>query len=448
MAFSFASKSFVFILTILSWFALNGQTSDGVSIVQNNVGPFAQANGNQKIYGAIENFSINIVSSLDIAWRVNNGDVHVDTYSNLNIGNWTKFIFEHKTHWQIGNDDSYFFKLWIERINGEIAENIDTLIIPVKVLNQTAKRSVLIESFSSIDCASCASVNPAIREISEKFKDNTFTIAYQIDCYSDNPMCLFAENDIFSRVDLYGIQSTPNILINNWYRGNSAESIDQYIAAELERPSPIDISGSFRVVSDRVEVECKLSPFYPIASEKLVAKLAFTQDIVSFDSPPGGNGEATFFHILRRFSSIPTNTLNPISQGENVTINIDEDFEGIDIDFEKLRVAFFIQDTSTYEIIQMNELSPIQTGAEIVESASIKVYPNPTTSSIFVSIDEPKTEKSTVRLLDQLGRVVYENDFGGHNNLFEIPTKGFSPGFYLVWIIGENIDSKKRVIIN
>lgn len=448
MRFSIAKKVSVLIIFILSWIALNGQSNDGVIIATHNVGPFAQANGKQTIYGAIENFSTSIVSDLDIAWRVNNGEIHISSFGNLNLGNWTKFIFEHKTPWQIGNADSYLFKFWVDKVNGETIENIDTLIIPVEALSQTSKRTVLIESFSSIDCASCAAVNPPLREISEKFKERSFTIAYQIDCYSNNPMCLLAENSIFTRVDLYEIVSTPNIVINNWYRGNSTEYLDLYISAELERPSPIGIAGTYNVLGEKIEIECSISPHFPISTEKLTAFIAFTEDIVSFDSPPGGNGESTFFHILRRISKIPATLIDPISLGESTSFTINEDFGSLGIDFNQLRVAVIIQDTSSLEIIQAFELTPIQTGVMENQSGKIKIFPNPAINSLYISIDDSVSEDITVKLVDPLGKVLYKNGFKSSSNPIEISTKNLNSGMYLLLIQGENFSSMNRVIIN
>lgn len=443
---SILRKSILVSLSILFWFALNGQTSNGISIVTHNVGPFAQANSKQFIYGAIENFSTEIVENIQVAWQVNNGDIYVDTYSNLNLGNWTKYIFEHKNQWSVGNEGEYTFRIWVDKVNGQSIENSDTLSIPVKALTQTAKRTVLLESFTSIDCASCASLNPSIREISQKFRENSFTIAYQIDCYSNNPMCILAENDIFERVELYNIVSTPFLLVNNWYRGNSSEYLDFYFNAELERPSPIDISGNFSISNNQIGIECTISPFTPLSTENLVLKVAYIEDIVSFDSPPGGNGESEFFHILRKFSSVQTNIINPLANGENIQLIFNEDFTGFNVDLTKFRVAVFLQDTSTLEVIQTAELTPLQTGIGLKDSPKINIYPNPTHNGIFVSLEEIPKTSVMVKLIDPVGKVTYETKID--NSLsFEIPTKGLSSGVYILWLIGPDFNSKERVVI-
>ncbi len=447
MISSILKKGALFSISFLFWFALNGQTSNGVIVVTHNLGPYAQANSKQTIYGSIENFSTEVVDQLQVFWQVDNSDIFVDTYSGLNLGNWTSFIFEHNNQWNVGNQGVYTLKLWIDNINGQALEEIDTLKTTVEALSQTAKRLVLLESFSSIDCASCAQINPSIREISQKYSERSFTIAYQIDCYTNNPMCHLAEDYIFDRVDLYNIVSTPNLVINPWYKGRSDEFLDMYFDAELERPSPIGITGNFSINNNQIEVECTFTPYTSISSENLVVKVAYTEDIVSFTSPPGGNGEAEFFHILRRFSTLPGYNIEPIANGNDILLNFYEDFNGLDVDLSKFRVAIFIQDTSTLEVIQTAELFNVQTGLNQPNSSNIKIFPNPTRNGFSITHDLFSSGAQSIKLIDSMGRVTYETSTNNYSNSIFIPTNDISPGVYIIWVSGPNFDSRERIVI-
>lgn len=442
--------SVLFYLSTLSSIALWGQTEDGVIITTTNVGPYAQANSQQTIFGTIENFSTELVDQVTVKWSVNYGEINIHTITNMDLGNWTRFLFEHQVPWSIGDAGEHTIKLWLDNINGTPLPQTDTLTIKVNALTQTATRMVLLESFSSSNCASCAEVNPQIRQLAQKFTGKMFPIGYQIDCYYSNPMCLMAEECISSRTELYGIHSSPNIVFNPWYKGNSASFNPKLIDAELERPSPIDITGNFSIEDDVIEASFEIAPYASLQTENYILAIAYIQDKVYFDEPPGGNGETEFFHVLRKFNLQHTEELAPLVDGNPVSLNTSENFSELDVNISDFRVGVFIQDTLTWEIIQAVELENLTTGIKVNKESQIRIFPNPAKRKATLSFRAPNQSEYTITIINQVGAIVYSNKIEPKGGEFEtsLPLSNLKKGVYIVKISSANFYTSKKLIIN
>ncbi|MFO8022959.1 MAG: T9SS type A sorting domain-containing protein [Perlabentimonas sp.] len=439
----------IYIIT-LSSIALMGQSEDGVVITTTNVGPYAQANSQQTIFGTIENFSTELVDQVTVKWSANNGEINSHTITNMDLGNWTRFLFEHQAPWSIGDAGEHTVKLWLDNINGSPLPETDTLTIKVNALTQTATRMVLLESFSSSNCASCADVNPQIRQLAQKFTGKMFPIGYQIDCYYSNPMCLMAEECISSRTELYGIHSSPNIVFNPWYKGNSANFNPKLIDAEMERPSPIGIIGDFSIEDDVIEASFEITPYASLQTENHILAIAYIQDKVNFDEPPGGNGETEFFHVLRKLNIQHTEELAPLIDGNPISINTSENFSELDLNLTDFRVGVFIQDTLTWEVIQAVELENLTTGIQVNGQSQVKIFPNPTKQKATLSFRAPNQSEYTITIINQVGAIVYSNKIEHKGDEFEtsLPLSNLNKGVYIVKISSANFNTSKKLIIN
>ena len=80
---------------------------------------------------------------------------------------------------------------------------------------------------------------------------------------------------------------------------------------------------------------------------------------------------------------------------------------------------------------------------------SIKVFPNPATEVLFVSISDAKTNTATVSLLDINGKLISQQK-ASNTNLFSgiaIPVSNLPKGLYLLNVSGgQNAITKKIVI--
>lgn len=431
----------------LCWFALLGQTGDGVFAVKTNFGPYAKANSKQSIYGVLFNHSNQFVSQLSVYWQVNEEEVKSQDFNNISLEAWQNFNFHLNTQWNVGVAGLYQVKVWVDNVNGNPYTQTDTLVFEVEALTQTASRVVLYESFSSTGCGTCALVNPTIRDLAQKNLGKAFFITYQTDCYSGNPMCQLASTYIANRINFYDVQYTPYTVFSNWYSGSSHFFWHSFLDAEYERPSPLSISGDFSINNNIVSVDFEVSPFTILPIENLMLSVAFVQDQVSFANPPGSNGEKDFYHILRRLASIPHYELEPLTTGEGFSFTVSESFEGLDVDLSLFRIGVFLQDTSTFEVIQVAELKPIQTSINTFEIQSINVSPNPAKGSTTVYLDRESTNGFSIKVIDQTGRIAYSSIIPSNSRTYELSTEGLNPGVYIIWVSGPNFEARKRVVL-
>lgn len=431
----------------LCWFALTGQTSDGVFAVKTNVGPYAQANSKQTVYGVLFNHSNQFVSQLTVFWQENNGEVKSQAFNNISLESWAYFNFYLNNPWNVGDAGTYSLKIWVDNVNNIPYTQTDTLFVEVEALSSTASRMVLYESFSSTGCGTCAQVNPTIRDLAQKNLGKAFFIGYQTDCYSGNPMCQLASTYIADRINFYNVQYTPYTVFGNLYSGSSHFFWHSFLDAEYERPSPISINGDFSISNNTVSIDFSVSPFTSIPIENLVLSVAFVQDQVSFSTPPGSNGEKDFYHILRRMVSISQDELEPLANGNEFSYSLSESFDGLDVDLSLFRVGVFLQDTSTLEIIQAGEMKQVQTSINALEIQSINVFPNPSKGSITIHLPWETTSGFTLKLIDQTGRISYNSSIPSNTTTYNLTTNDLNPGVYIVWVNGPNFEARKRVVL-
>jgi len=442
--------SALFITATFSWFALNWQTTEQVRVGFANLGPYAQANGKQAVYCLVNNDTKNPISSLVLNWQINDGSIESNALNGFSIDPWTSKLFQMPTQLNVGASGNYLAKMWVSMVDGQQQTDPDTLFNPFVALENTASRKVLFENFSSIGCGTCAGANVLLRQIANKTRDVSFFLAYQVDCYSGNPMCQMASADILERKDYYNVQYTPYSVLGSYFGNNSYYFDIELFDSETSRPSPIAISGTAEIVGSNVVGSIFVEPYTNISTDNLIVRLAITQDVVTFATPPGSNGEKEFYHVLRRFVRVPKDDLAPLAQGEPLQFTFSESFAGLNVDLSKFRLAAFVQDTAKREVIQAHEfeLAP-NTINSAISSASFDIYPNPVQSSASFGMVFPMPILGSLRISisNMLGQVVWKTEtiITGNELLFSsIP---IPMGVYIISAeINGNFFSKKLLV--
>lgn len=80
--------------------------------------------------------------------------------------------------------------------------------------------------------------------------------------------------------------------------------------------------------------------------------------------------------------------------------------------------------------------------------AGIRVYPNPVSDAAKMEINLPKGGTSRVTAYDLHGNVVWISQFGlqAGNNVFDIPTAGWSAGTYILAIQGDQVTRTVKIL--
>ncbi|MBK9720649.1 MAG: Omp28-related outer membrane protein [Saprospiraceae bacterium] len=222
-----------------------------------------------------------------------------------------------------------------------------------------SQRKVLIEHFTQASCGPCASINPVIQPIMERNKAKITKITHQVSWPGVDPMNKDNPGEVQNRVNYYGVTGVPDIFLNAYSSGNPTATItDATIQNEYLRPAPYEISIINKVLPDynsmEVSVTVKLTGTF---SGKPVLRVAALEKIISWTTPPGSNGEKTFYHVVKKYLPNTNGTsLADVNQtGQSKTFTFLYKFDKL-YNFQNLETAAFIQDDATKEVHQSENL--------------------------------------------------------------------------------------------
>jgi thiol-disulfide isomerase/thioredoxin len=442
--------SITIILSLLSQLALFGQAAQGVRVGFVNIGPYAQANAKHNLFCLIDNYTPNPLNSIVLSWQNGNDEPQSKVVENINLFQWDNKLVDLVAQINVGAPGNYLIKFWVSTVNNVPLTETDTLKISYQALEQTAIRFILFENFTSIGCGTCSTANPFLRNLAQKYSGKAFFVAYHTDCYSGNPMCQLVSGEVEERKLLYDAIYTPFSALSSLYGDNSLSFDATYFDSELQRESAIGINGSFDINESTVTGSVTFTPFTSISIENLVVRLAITQDIVEFASAPGSNGEKVFYHVLRRVVRIPNTQFQSFSSGEQFIFDFSEDFEGLNVDISKFRIAAFVQDTSTQNVLQAFELVNNVTSANLIGlKSNFRVYPNPAINGKSIRIELPEGSEGSYNVSIQTiqGQLLYQVEVTSNESVLSVSTENLPKGILIISVNGKNISNSQKVIV-
>ena len=89
-------------------------------------------------------------------------------------------------------------------------------------------------------------------------------------------------------------------------------------------------------------------------------------------------------------------------------------------------------------------LSSTLSNPDFTSASSLKIYPNPTSSKVFFDNSIDKFEKATV--INYLGQVVSEVQFGAFEANHEVDLSSFTAGVYLVKFANNDKSITQKII--
>ena len=122
----------------------------------------------------------------------------------------------------------------------------------------------------------------------------------------------------------------------------------------------------------------------------------------------------------------------------------------------ELRVVVFVQDNLTKEVLQsaLLDFSSITDATGVddnnLNEFNFKLYPNPTSSKVYVLFGNPMKDESEIIVINQLGEIVDEIKVNKGVNKLSIVTNHYPNGIYYLKMIdsNNNIITKKLSVIH
>lgn len=228
------------------------------------------------------------------------------------------------------------------------------LVLILEIQAQSPKK-VVIEHFTQASCPPCAGTNPIIHPIMERNADKIVRVTHQVSWPGEDPMNKDNSTDVAGRVSYYGINGVPSSRVGGNNLGSPLDAItdDNINSAAAEQTNyELTVNPVLNPNLNEVEINVSIKLTGPLQGNP-VLRVAINEKIISWDSPPGTNGEREFHHVMKKYlpNTAGTNIKDLATVGDTKTIKFNYTYKNI-YDISTMEVVAFIQDESTKAIAQ------------------------------------------------------------------------------------------------
>jgi Outer membrane protein Omp28/PEGA domain len=216
------------------------------------------------------------------------------------------------------------------------------------------KKIVLLEDFANVSCDPCVTSNAIIKKLRTKYSDNLVVVKFSTNFPSPyDPFYLGSKPINDARMGYYNILFAPTIIIDGIHRPVPTDStaIINDIEKRLSSDAQFNIESSNSISGNQFIVDVSatlLEKELNISDYRIYA--AIVEEDISFDNPPGSNGETDFFDVMR--------TVLPDKDGGILIYNEEPNNMQFQTDISNewnisnLLSVVFIQNIETKEILQ------------------------------------------------------------------------------------------------
>ena len=458
---------------------------DNVSIEQNNSLNDAEMNdfnldsiialGNQTIAGSIINNASNPITSLNISWQVASGALNTQSFSGLNILPAAIYNFTLATPWNATITGATTITVTVSNTNGgDTNLNNNSVTRNTIVVNEIFPKTVVFEEGTGTWCGYCVAGLVRLKDMAHNHPVTDFI---GIAVHNDDPM---ADSDYDSSVSELidytyprGIMNRdPEILDPDTLESNYQVEATKKPLAKINIPD-VMWDPTTRAITFTATTNFALN----INNEEYrMAAIIIENDVtgttsgydqnnyysggsfgplvdwegINWSDYPATIPAATmvYNHVGRALvggftgvaGSVPTSvTYNtPYNHAFTHTLPTTQNVNNVE-------VVALILDATTGQIVNANNFD---LGAKIAlatntftTDAKFSVYPNPANNELRIKA----TETVSLSVIDILGKVVYSNNQVNNETIIDV--SNLQKGVYLVKVMGENVYSTEKLII-
>lgn len=429
---------------ILDNVEINEVTTDDIQLTGVDI-PSIIPQGNTEVKGSFKNEGFNVLTSFDLNWQVDGGEVHTQTYSGQNIIPGQEFNFTHSELWAstVGLHD---IRVWISNTNvSDTDTSNDEMTSSISVASGSVAKIPIFEKFSSSTCPPCYSFNTnTFNPFFDSYgHDKATYISYQVNWPGAGDPYYTAETG--ARVSYYGISAAPSLLLNAG-EINVLSATQTTLQNDLDDVLENDNLGFFAIDSDHtidgnnITVNIDVMPYLSgdFVVRAMVIEKVTTDNVAT-------NGETEFHHVFMKALPNASGTTLTFEHDVPQSLELTADLSSTNVEeMDDLAVVVFIQDNSDKQILQSayTESSNIVLGTNEVMSNSISIVPNPTTGIVRLMAKE----NVDVQIYDLTGKNVFNQNKVSSNTTLDLT--GLGNGIYLVKITDEKgIQTIKKLIV-
>lgn len=331
-------------------------------------------------------------------------------------------------------------------------------------ISESQTRRVLFEEWTNASCGPCAASNPALKAWLLTKGDQVITIVYRTNFPGFDPMFNFNPSQLNERRSYYpGVNAVP------WLKGDGNHNpdiwpftnanFDAAFNSRINVPALVDITIADQRIaggdSNKATVTVQVYSDLPAGNYKL--RVYANERLITYQAPPGSNGETVFQYVFRRGYPDMTGVSIPTVAGTYVyeyTYYIDPVWQN-----DQIYTSAFVQNDAhpLYDILNANmnlnfvtNINP-QTSNEVPERFTLEQnFPNPFNPTTTIKFSLPKNELVTLKVYNTLGQVVAtlvneQLQAGVYD--FSFDAKGLTSGVYFYELKAGDFSDVKRLML-
>ncbi len=270
-------------------------------------------------------------------------------------------------------------------------------------------------------------------------ENEMISLHYRTNLAGDDPM---ATSESSARLEYYGFTTAPEAIFD----GSESEEgkIDEWFNSTFTERSLVEPTMNVNMIVGQAEAGIIKVLSEISAREDVNDPFLIHTVIVEIDA----NG---LKNVVRKLLPDAGGAKHESLLTSDAPIQLDYEWSinALTTDEHDLAAIVFVQDEATKEILQAGYLpfpAPNTiTGIEIDADAKLKIYPNPTSSTLHVEFNT--LEERKVKVFDQFGKLVTSEDVSSAVRLYEINTSEFASGLYYLQVEGNISEINRRKFI-
>ncbi len=262
-------------------------------------------------------------------------------------------------------------------------------------------RKILIEEATNTSCGPCAAQNPSFQQFIRNNFDKVIPLIYHAWWPGKNdPMYLEDTLMNQTRIKYYGIdqQGVPEVRVNgkiapktgNWYDGAAGDitALTNELNTYANATSPITMTVAEQRNGNQSSVSVTIQTAQSLVGKKL--RVAVVEYYISYQQPPGTNGEREFWWVARNMLPDANGTTLNQNAGSNQTYNFNYTIKS-NWNSSQIYIVAFIQDDQTKEVLQAAQNLKVTKVQAQVDNRFLKI-PRGGQTTATIHITNPNSE--------------------------------------------------------
>lgn len=306
--------------------------------------------GTVPVSGKVVNEGLSPITSFDVNWSLNDGEVNTTSYTGLNLA--TDAIFNFTCTQSLAPPTGFHVvKVWVSNVNGLGADqnpDNDMFTKNIGVPTQTLQRRPLFEEFTSSTCPPCAGFNTnTMTPFMNTNGDNVTVIKYQMSWPSPGDPYYTPEGGV--RRTYYGVSAVPMLFVEGKNVTTSTGAVNAAYTAAMADPAFVAITGTHSINGNNFSVSGQVTPYASLSNVTLhvvIIENLTTQNV-------GNNGETSFKHVMMKMMPDAGGTTLSMESGVATPFSFSYDMSTTHVEeMDDLVAVIFVQDNSTKYVFQ------------------------------------------------------------------------------------------------